>query len=60
MGRVESARMTLTIVILAIAALAFVLARRKQRPSAGAVNGWRINWSHGLPKAPTPQGAGWA
>ena len=48
--------MTLTIVVLAIAALAFVLARRKQRPSAGAVNGW----SHGLPKAPTPQGAGWA
>lgn len=52
--------MTIPIILLLAAALAFVLARRKQRPSAGAVNGWRINWSHGLPKAPTPQGAGWA
>lgn len=52
--------MTYAIAFVVLAALAFLLARRKHRPSAGAVNGWKINWSHGLPAAPTPQGNGWA
>ena len=51
--------MTYAIAFVILAALAFVLARRKSRPSASAVNGWKINWSHGLPQAPTPQGNGW-
>ena len=38
----------------------FLRARKGKRPSAGAVNGWRINWSAGLPPAPIPQGDGWA
>lgn len=37
----------------------FLWARHNKRPSAGAVNGWKVNWSHGMPAAPTPQGAGW-
>lgn len=37
----------------------FAAAKRKKRPSAGAVGGWKINWSHGLPGAPTPKGSGW-
>ena len=45
--------------LVIIAAAVFLRARRKHRPSAGAVNGWKINWSTGLPQAPTPQGAGW-
>ena len=52
--------MTYAAAFVILAALAFVLARRKRSPSASAVNGWRINWSRGLPPAPNPQGAGWA
>lgn len=45
--------------LVAIAAALFLRAQHGKRPSANAVNGWKINWSHGLPQAPTPQGAGW-
>ena len=51
--------MTVGILLVLIAAGIFLYARRKKRPSAGAVNGWKINWSYGLPAAPTPQGNGW-
>lgn len=52
--------MTYAAAFVILAALLFLRARKGKRPSAGAVNGWRINWSRGLPPAPTPQGAGWA
>ena len=47
------------IALVVIGVVLFTLARRRNRPSAGAVNGWKINWSYGLPAAPTPQGNGW-
>ena len=48
------------LILVAIAAAIFLSTQRKKRPSYGAVNGWKINWSRGLPTAPTPQGQGWA
>lgn len=51
---------TLLLIVVILGALYYIFnSQKKKRPSAGAVNGWKINWSHGLPNAPTPKGQGW-
>lgn len=51
---------TILFIAVILGALYYIFtSQKKKRPSAGAVNGWKINWSHGLPAAPTPQGNGW-
>lgn len=51
---------TVLLVAVILGALFYIFkSQQKERPSYGAVNGWKINQSHGLPNAPTPKGQGW-
>lgn len=49
----------LPIALVVIGLYIFLRSRNRNKPSYGAINGWKINWSHGLPDAPTPKGQGW-
>lgn len=51
---------TFLIIAVILGAIFYIFkSQQKERPSHGSVNGWKINWSHGLPDAPTPKGQGW-